>query len=47
MLQTGRLPVRVPDEVDFFQFTKTFQPHYSPGVDSVSNRNEYQETSGG
>jgi hypothetical protein len=29
-----------PDEVDFFSF---FQPHYGPGVDSASNRNEYQE----
>jgi hypothetical protein len=28
-----------------FQFTKSFQPHYSPGVDSASNRNEYQESS--
>jgi hypothetical protein len=23
--------------------TKSFPPHYGPGVDSVSNRNEYQE----
>jgi hypothetical protein len=23
------------------------QPHYGPGVDSASNRNEYQEYSGG
>jgi hypothetical protein len=36
-----------PDVVDFFQFTKSFQPHYGPGVDSVSNRNEYQEDSWG
>jgi hypothetical protein len=28
-----------------FQFTWTFQPHYDPGVDSASNRNEYQESS--
>jgi hypothetical protein len=33
MLQAGRSPVRVPDEVD------------GPGVDSVSNKNEYQEFS--
>jgi hypothetical protein len=26
-----------------FQFTQSFQPHYGPGVDSASNRNEYQE----
>jgi hypothetical protein len=25
----------------------TFQPHYGPGVDSASNGNEYQESSGG
>jgi len=22
--------------------TKSFRPHYAPGVDSASNRNEYQ-----
>jgi hypothetical protein len=27
------------------QLTKSFQPHYGPGVDSASNRNEYQESS--
>jgi hypothetical protein len=26
-----------------FSLTKSFQPHYGPGVDSASNRNEYQE----
>ena len=26
-----------------FLLTKSFRPHYSPGVDSASNRNEYQE----
>jgi hypothetical protein len=31
----------------FFQFTYSFQPHYGPGVDSASNRNEYQESSWG
>jgi hypothetical protein len=36
-----------PDEVDFFQFTQSFQPHYAPGVDSASNRNEYQNLPGG
>jgi hypothetical protein len=25
----------------------SFQPHYGPGVDSASNRNEYQEDSWG
>jgi len=26
-----------------FSLTKSFQPHYGPGVDSASNINEYQE----
>ena len=26
-----------------FSLTKSFWPHYCPGVDSASNRNEYQE----
>jgi hypothetical protein len=26
-----------------FSFTYSFRPHYGPGVDSASNRNEYQE----
>jgi hypothetical protein len=26
-----------------FSFTQSFRPHYGLGVDSVSNRNEYQE----
>jgi hypothetical protein len=30
-----------------FQLTYSFQPHYGPGVDSASNRNEYQESSWG
>jgi hypothetical protein len=30
-----------------FQFTYSFQLHYSPEVDSSSNRNEYQLFSGG
>jgi hypothetical protein len=30
-----------------FKFTLSFQPHYGPGVDSASNRNEYQESSSG
>jgi hypothetical protein len=28
-----------------FQLIESWQPHYGPGVDSVSNRNEYQVTS--
>jgi len=26
-----------------FSLTKIFRPHYGPGVDSASNRNDYQE----
>jgi len=26
-----------------FSLTKSFRSHYDPGVDSASNRNEYQE----
>ena len=26
-----------------FSLTLPFRPHYGPGVDSASNRNEYQE----
>jgi hypothetical protein len=36
-----------PNEVDFFQLTLTFQPHYGPGIDSACNRNEHQESSWG
>jgi hypothetical protein len=43
MLQAGRLPVRVLDEVNFFNLPNPS----SPGVDSASNRNEYQEFSWG
>jgi len=34
----------IPDGViGFFSLTQSFRPHYGPGVDSASNRNEYQE----
>jgi len=26
-----------------FSLTQSFRPHYGPGIDSASNRNEYQE----
>jgi hypothetical protein len=26
-----------------FSFTESFRPHYGPGIDSASSRNEYQE----
>ena len=29
--------------LEFFIDIKSFRSHYGPGVDSVSNRNEYQE----
>jgi hypothetical protein len=29
------------------RYTMYFQPHYGPGIDFVSNRNVYQEYSGG
>jgi hypothetical protein len=37
----------IPDEVIgfFFSIYFSFQIHYGPGVDSTSNRNEYQESS--
>jgi hypothetical protein len=43
MLQAGRLRVRVPMRWNF----SSFQPDYVSGVDSASNRNEYQEDSWG
>jgi hypothetical protein len=43
MLQAGRSRVRVPMRWIF----SSYQPHYGPGVDSASNRNEYQEPSWG
>ena len=34
----------IPDGVNgIFHLHKSFQSHYGPGVDSASNRNEYQE----
>jgi hypothetical protein len=30
--------------LDSFQMTKFFQPQYGPGVESASNRNEYQKS---
>jgi hypothetical protein len=43
MLQAGRSQVRVPMRWNI----SSFQPYYGPGVDSTSNRNEYQEPSWG
>jgi len=36
----GSIPAGVSG---FFVDIKSFRSHYGPGVDSVSNRNEYQE----
>jgi hypothetical protein len=37
-----------PDEVDFFfQFYLILPAAYGPGIESASNRNEYQESSWG
>jgi len=36
----GSIPAGVSG---FFLDTKSFRSHYGPGVDSASNRNEYQE----
>jgi len=42
-LQVGRSRVRFPMvSLDFF-IDIILRPHYGPGVDSASNRNEYQE----
>jgi hypothetical protein len=43
MPQAGRS--RIPDEV--VGFLNWLKPHCGPGVDSASNRNEYQESSWG
>jgi len=44
VLQIGRSLVRSqPVSVDFFIDIKSFRSHYGLGVDSASNRNEYQE----
>jgi hypothetical protein len=45
MLQAGRSRIRVPMRWIFS--IDLLQPHYGPGFDSASNRNEYQEDSWG
>jgi len=37
---SGSIPASV---IGFFIDIKSFRSHYGPGVDSASNRNEYQE----
>jgi hypothetical protein len=39
---TGSIPHEV---TGLFQLPQPFQLHYGPGVDSASNKNEYQESS--
>jgi len=44
VLQIGRSMVRSQMvSLEFFIDIKYFRPHYGPGVDSASNRNEYQQ----
>ena len=44
MLQISRLLVRFRlVSVDFFIDIKSFRSHCDPGVDSASDRNDYQE----
>ena len=39
-----KVALSIPASVcGFFIDTKSFRSHYGPGVDSASNRNEYQE----
>jgi hypothetical protein len=48
MLQARRFQVQfLMGVIGFFQLTYSFQPHYGPGVDTASDRNEYQESSWG
>ena len=47
MLQIGRSLVLCQlVSLKFFIDIKSFRSHYGPGVDSASNRNEYQEPGG-
>jgi hypothetical protein len=45
MLQAGRSWVRFPMRSMDFSNDLFLQPHYGPGVDLASNRNEFQESS--
>jgi hypothetical protein len=46
MLLARRSWVRVPMRWIFFNWPNTFQPHYGPGVEPATNRNDYQESGG-
>ena len=44
VLQIGRSPIRLQMvSLEYFIDIKPFRSYYGPGVDSASNRNEYQE----
>jgi hypothetical protein len=45
MLQAGRSRVILSMRLLHFLIDPILQPHYGPGVDSASNRNEYQKSS--
>jgi hypothetical protein len=48
MLQAGKPRFLFPiTSLDIFRFTESFKPHYGPGIDSATDRNEYQESSCG
>jgi hypothetical protein len=42
-LQAGRSRIRFPMGSLDYSMTKSFWPHYGPGVDWASNRKKYQE----
>jgi hypothetical protein len=47
MLQAGRSRIRFPMRSLDFSIDLILQPHYGPGVDSASNRNEFRDLPGG
>jgi hypothetical protein len=47
MLKVGRSPVRVPDEVDFFNLPNPASRSMALGSTQPLTKNEYQEFSGG
>ena len=42
ILQNHRVELHGDGVIGIFSVTQSFRSHYGPGVDSVSNRNEYQ-----
>jgi hypothetical protein len=47
MLQAGRSQAQFPMGSADYSIELIFQPHYGPGINSPSIRNEYHESSGG